>query len=151
MVDLRTTFIGAPEAGLGNVILLSFQLSALLQQDPSFWVAAHLEHAMARHCQRGIAGVTERIDEFIIGVQQAIPAAQLRAGVDPEHAAKTMVNLIYGSYMMSGLVTGNTAHRLAECWRILLPGLVQPALLPSFEKIVSNAIERGRPPGAVGA
>jgi AcrR family transcriptional regulator len=151
MADLRKTFIGAPEAGLGNVILMSFQISAHLQQDPSFWVAAHLEHTMARHCERGIAGVTERIDEFIVGVRQAIPAAQLRAGVDPEHAAKTMVNLIYGSFLMTDLVTGDSASRLAECWRILLPGLVQPALLPSFEKIVSDTLAPGRPPGAVGA
>ena len=62
-----------------------------------------------------------------------------------------MVNLIYGSFLMTDLVTGDAASRLAECWRILLPGLVQPALLPSFEKIVSDTLAPVRPPGAVGA
>lgn len=151
MADLRTTFVGVPESGLGNVILMTFQLSALLQNDPSFWVAAHLEHTMARHCQRGIAGVTERIDEFVAGVRQAIPASQLRAGVDPAQAATTMVNLIYGSYMMTDLLLGDTASRLAECWRILLPGLVPPDLLPQFERIVSDMLARGRQSGVVGA
>lgn len=151
MADLRTTFVGSPESGLGDVILMTFQLSALLQQDPSFWVAAHLEHTMARHCQRGIAGVTKRIDEFVIGVKQAIPAAHLREGVDPEHAAKTMVNLIYGSYLMTDLLMGDTASRLAECWRILLPGLVRSDLLLRFEKVISDAVMCSRQPGVVGA
>lgn len=150
MADLRSTFVGAPESGLENVILMSFQLSALLQQDPAFWVAAHLEHTMARHCQRGITGVTERIDEFIVGLRQAIPPCQLREGVDPEHAAKTMVNLIYGSYMMTDLLPGDTASRLAECWRILLPGLVPSDLLPDFENVVSDTLAWGKQPGVIG-
>ena len=149
MADLRSTYIGAPESGLGNVILMSFQLSALLQKEPAFWAAAHLEHTMARHSQRGIADMTDRIDEFVVAVRQAMPASQLREGVDPEHAAKTTVNLIYGSFMLSGLVEGGTVSRLAECWRILLPGLVPPDLLPHFEKVVSDAVAHGRRPGIV--
>lgn len=142
MTDLRTAFVGRPESGLENVIEMTFQLSSLLGQDRSYWVAAFLEHTIARHTQQGIAGVAERVEVFIVDVAHAIQDCELRDGVDPDSAARTMLTLVYGCLAMTDLVSGGTATRLEECWRILIPGLVPPDSIPHFEKVLARAVAR---------
>lgn len=147
MAQLRTTHVGEAGSGLDNVIEMAFQLSMLLGQDQSYWVAAFLEHTMARHTQEGTADAAQRIGVFIADIAGAIPTSELRAGVTPETAARTMFTVIYGCLVMTDLVAGDIATRVAECWRILLPGLVAPDSLPHYEDILSRTVSRYRQPG----
>lgn len=142
MADLRAVLLEAPESGLENVIEMTFQLTVLLGQDRSYWVAAYLEHTMARHTQQGIQDFAARIGALLIGVTGAIRASPLRKGVIPEEAARTTVNVIYGCLAMTNVLAGDIVTRLAECWRILLPGLVAPDSLAHFEKALANAVAR---------
>ena len=142
MADLRTVLLEAPESGLESVIEMTFQLSVLLVQDRSYWVAAYLEHTMARRTQQGIQDFAARIGVLLIGVTQAIRASPLRDGVIPEEAARATVTVIYGCLAMTNLLTGDSVTRLDECWRILLPGLVAPDSLAHFERALANAVAR---------
>ncbi len=142
MAELRNTYVGAAGSGLESVIDMSFQLSVLLDQDKSFWVAAYLEHTMARHTERGVADVARRIEAFATVMAGAIRASELREGVTPEAAARTMFTVIYGCLVMTDLVKGDIATRFAECWRILLPGLVPAGSLAQFEDVVSRGVTR---------
>lgn len=151
MAGLRTALLEAPDAGLESVIEMSFQLSVLLDQDRSYWVAAYLEHTMARHTRQGIQDFAERVGVLLVVVTQAIRASPLRDGVVPEEAARMAVNVIYGCLAMTNVLSGDTANRLDECWRILLPGLVAPDALAHFEKGLSDTLARSRRPGIVGA
>lgn len=139
MAELRRAYVGAG-SGLENVIAMTFQLSVLLGQDNSYWVAAYLEHTMARHSERGIIEVSRRIETFIAEMAASIPASELREGVTPEAAARIMFTAIYGSLVMTDLVAGDIATRFAECWRILLPGLVARGSLARFEDMLSRTV-----------
>lgn len=140
---LRTAFVGTPGVGLANVIEMTFQLGALLGQNQSYWVAAYLEHTMARHDQRGAVEAAERIEAFASDVARAIRPEELRDGLAAEDAARTMVSVIYGALWMGGLLNGQSpagdvATRLIEAWRVLLPGVVPADRLPEFEGVVGS-------------
>lgn len=147
MAQLRNAYVGAADSGLENVIDMAFQLSVLLGQDQSYRVAAYLEHTMARHSRLGIAQVADRVEVFIAAMAGAIRPSDLREGVTPEVAARTMFAVIYGCLVMTDLVAGDVATRFAECWRVLLPGLVAPELLPHYENVLSRTIACCQPPG----
>ncbi len=142
MASLRDAHVGAAGSGLESVMDMTFQLSVLLEQDQSYRVAAYLEHTMARHTQQGIIDVAARIKVFTDALVRTIPACELRAGVTPEAAARTMFAVIYGCLVMTDLVDGDLPTRLAEGWRILLPGMVAPNLLPHFEDALSSIARR---------
>ncbi len=144
MADLRNDFLASPAAGLEDVIAMTFQLSVLLNQDPSYRAAAYLEHTVARHTQRGIQAVADRVEQFVAATTLAIRDSVLRDDVSPQEAARTMVTLIYGSLAMSGLIPGDISTRLAESWLLLLPGIVAPDSLPHFRRIVSDSVDRYR-------
>ena len=148
MAELRGAYVGATGSGLGKVIDMTFRMSVLLGQDNAYWVAAYLEHTMARHTERGIIDVSQRIEAFITEMAGAIRASELREGVTPDAAARTMFTAIYGSLVMTDLVAGDIATRFAECWRILLPGLVTPGALPHFEDLLSRTVSSYQRPSA---
>ncbi|MCW1957841.1 MAG: TetR/AcrR family transcriptional regulator [Mycobacterium sp.] len=148
MAELRNDFVGTPESGLENVILMAFQLSWLIGQDVAFWTAAYLEQAMARLDKHSSDAVAGRVQLFVDAIAATIQPSELRAGVTPEQAARTMVTVIYGCFTMSDLIKGDTTARVVECWRILLPGLVAPDSLSRFESVLSAAAARYRGPGA---
>lgn len=142
MSGLRTALLGNPESGLDSVIEMTFQLSVLLDQERLFWVAAYLEHTMARHSRQGIAGVTARIELFVVDVARAIQDSDLRDGVTPEKASRTMVSVVYGCLAMTDLMPAVPTARLADSWQIILPGLVTASSLPHFEKVLAGAVAR---------
>ncbi len=61
-----------------------------------------------------------------------------------------MVTVIYGCFTMSDLIKGDTTARVLECWRILLPGLVDPDSLPRLENVLSGAAARFLDSGSEG-
>ena len=135
---LRSAYVGAAGSGLESVISMTFELSALLGQDRSYWVAAYLEHTMARHTAQGMADVSRRIEAFIAAMAESIPVSDLRAGVTPQVAARTMFTAVYGCLAMTDLVADDIATRFAECWRVMLPGLVATDALAHFEDVLSR-------------
>lgn len=153
---LRAAFVGTPASGLANVIEMTFQLGVLLGRNQSYWVAAYLEHTMARHSPKGSQEAAERIEAFVADVAQAVRPAELRDGLAAEDAARTMVSVIYGSLWMGGLLngespSGDVGTRLVDAWKILLPGVVAPEMLPHFEGVLSDTAERYRKAGVLGA
>lgn len=142
MEALRNAYLKSAGSGLESVIDMAFQLGVLLGQDQSYRVAAYLEHSMARHTRHGILDVAARIETFTNALARTISADELRAGVTPEAAARTMFTVIYGCLVMTDLLEGDIATRLAEGWRILLPGLVAPNLLAHFEDALSTIASR---------
>lgn len=138
MTDLRVAYLAEPDSGLENVIGMTYQLSTMLSDDPTYWVAAYLEHTMARHTRQGLADVADRIAVYIGSIASSIKPSELRAGVTPESAARTMFTVVYGCLVMSDLVPGDLPAKVTECWRILLPGLVSPESLPRFEDLVDR-------------
>lgn len=153
---LRAAFVGTPESGLAKVIEMTFQLGTLLGQNRSWWVAAYLEHTMARHSPQGSQDAAERIEAFVADVAGAVRPSELRDGLAAEDAARTMVSVIYGALWMGGLLngespSGDVGTRLVDAWRILLPGVVAPELLPHFEGVLADTAERYRQAGVLGA
>lgn len=150
MALLRSAYAGSSGSGLGNVMDMTFQLSVLLGQDNSYWVAAYLEHTMARHTERGVVEVSRRIETFITAIAAAIRPSELREGVTPDIAARTLFTTVYGSLVMTDLVAGDITTRFADCWRILLPGLVAPDALAHFEAMLSHTV-RGYQQAGIGS
>lgn len=148
---LRTSFLGNPGSGLGNVIEMSFQLGALLGLNQSYWVAAYLEHTMARHFPKGSQEAADRIEAFVADVAGALGQSELRDGLAPADAARTMVSVIYGALWMGGLLNGQSPSgdvptRLVEAWRVILPGVVAPDRLAHFDDVLATAASRHRQP-----
>ncbi len=153
---LRTAFVGTPESGLAKVIEMTFQLSVLLGQNRSYWVAAYLEHTMARHSPKGSQEAAERIEAFVADVAQAVRPAELRGGLAAGDAARTMVSVIYGALWMGGLLngespSGDVGTRLVDAWKILLPGVVATDLLAHFEDVLAGTAACYRQSGVRGA
>ena len=146
MAELRSAYLDGAGSGLHSVIDMSFQLSTLLGQDQSYWVAAYLEHTMARHSQQGIVAVAQRIEVFTTAMAGAVKASELRAGVTPQSAAKTIFTVIYGCLVMTDLVAGDIGTRFAECWQVLLPGLVEPDSLAHFEDVLARTVSSYKQP-----
>lgn len=135
---LRADFVGEPDAGLAKVIEMTFRLGGMLGRNRSWWVAAYLEHTVARHSPHGSQEAAERIEAFVFDVAQAIRPAELRDGLAPQDAARTMVSVVYGALWMGGLLngespSGDVGKRLVEAWRVILPGVVAPGLLTHFD------------------
>ncbi|MGI9125058.1 MAG: TetR family transcriptional regulator [Mycobacterium sp.] len=142
MDALRKAFLDVPGTGLENVIAMTFQLSVRLGEDSSFWVAAYLEHTMARHTEQGLHDVAERVQVFIDAIAETLPPGELREGVTPQAAAVTMFTLVYGCLAMTDLVRGHIANRLYESFRALLPGLAARDSLPHLERVLSEMLTR---------
>lgn len=146
---LRTTFLGAPECGLDRVIEMTFQLGEMLGRNRSWWVAAYLEHTMARHSPQGSEEAAERIEAFVSAVARAIRPTELRAGLTAENAARTMVSVVYGALWMGGLLngespSGDVGTRLVEAWRVILPGVCAPERQAHFDGVVDATAARHR-------
>ena len=86
----------------------------------------------------------EVLEGFVAGTAAALGGGRLREGVDPEEAAKTLVAVVYGCLAMRGLVSDDIRVRLAQCWRMLLPGLLEPGLVAEFDGVV-DALAGGHP------
>ena len=71
----REAYLQVPDSGLENVIEMTFQLGRLLGRNRSYWVAAYLEHTMARHSQQGLQEAAERVEAFAVDVARAIPGS----------------------------------------------------------------------------
>lgn len=138
MGELREAFVGNPNSGLENVIALAFQLSRMVGQETLYWTAAYLEQSMARLNRQSSEAVAARVELFVAGIAATIRPSELRDGVTPEQASKTIVTLIYGCFTMSDLIRGDTTVRVYECWQTLLPGLVPPDALSDFERVLSR-------------
>lgn len=145
MASLRVDFVGSPEAGLDNVIDMTFRLGALLDDQGPYRVAAFLEHTVARHTRQGSQDVGTRVGAFVADLTQAVLASDLRNGVDPGTAAKAIVQTIYGCLAMTDFIDGDITTRLAECWLLLLPGLVAPDRLNHYRDLVEIARSTGVP------
>lgn len=146
---LRTAFLGTPHAGLGKVIEMTFQLGRLLAENRSYWVAAYLEHTMARHSQTGSQDAAERIEAFVADVAAALRPGEIRDGLAVEDAARTMVSVIYGALWMGGLLnradpSGNVGTQLIDTWHVILPGVVAPAQLADVEGVLTATAHRYR-------
>ena len=144
MTNLRTAYLEVPGSGVEKVIDVTYQLSVMLSQDESYWVAAYLEHTMARHSRQGIVAVADRIEMFIASMARAIRPSELRAGISPEAAARTMFTVVYGCLVMTDLVPGDLQTRFAECWKILLPGVVAQESVSYFEDVLQSTVNRYR-------
>ena len=101
---------------------------------------------MARNTEHGMVDVSRRIEAFISAMASAIRASELREGVTPEGAARTMFTVMYGCLVMTDLVEGDIATRFAECWRTLLPGLVAPDSVARFDDVISRSADSCRRP-----
>lgn len=140
---VRESFIGTPGAGLANVIEMTFELGVLLSRNRSYWVAAYLEHTVARHRADGAREAAARLAAFASGVARSVRSAELRDGLAAEDAARAMVDMLYGSLWVGRLLKdeglgGDPATRLAAAWRMILPGIAAPDRLEQFEQFVES-------------
>lgn len=154
-IDLVLSYTRQPNAGLAQVIEMTFELAALFRRDTRVWIAVHLNQAFGHLSKSGRREFGERVDAFTVAVAAALSAPELRADVTPGQVADLAWSLMNGFQLQSDARCDDDAaayDRLEGNWKVMLRALVPEASLPHFDQVLSaTASHYGRQLDARGA
>lgn len=135
----------APEAGLGTLIAMTFELTALFRRDARMWIALHLHQAFGHLGADGRRGFAERVEAFTAEVTAALNAGELRSDVSREQVADLLWRLVNGFQLQSDAQCDDDAvayRRLASNWHVTLRAIVPEADLPHYDRLLADTAQR---------
>lgn len=133
-VEVLDDCLGGPRAGLENVILMSFSLSALMKRDKLVWLANHLNQAFGQLSEVGRRDFKDHAQEFVARVATAVRSEDIRSDVSPEEVGNLVWITIHGCHLLSDAMSDDVIDRLSRSWHALLRAIVAEESLPYFEQ-----------------
>lgn len=137
MRNLVAACLNAPGPGLERVISMSFSLSELIARNTTVAVTVHLDQAVTQFSPAGRLSRSRLLCVFVDAVADAL-RAHLRGGVDARAVAWMVWIILTGCHHLAQTTAGHAADRLAGCWLMLLPALVDNENLPYFKTFVAR-------------
>lgn len=116
--------LAQPGSALENLIRASFVIADLSESDPEVRVGMQLRHGLP---QISAATATSYSEQQMVGVatlREAIAEGDLRAGLDPEAAARTIFAAIVGIHVTSAASRTHPREGLKTMWQFLLEGML---------------------------
>lgn len=133
--------LAQPGSALENLIRASFVIADLSESDPEVRVGMQLRHGLP---QISAATATSYSEQQMVGVatlREAIAEGDLRAGLDPEAAARTIFAAIVGIHVTSAASRTHPREGLKTMWQFLLQGMLAGNSAEYFSQFLAR-IER---------
>lgn len=148
--QILETFLAAPHPALENVILMTFSISALLQQNRTAWISNHLNGGFGQLNQRGRREFKDHAQAFITRVAEVVPATDLRPEMSPREVGNLVWIVLHGCHLLSDALMDDPIERLKNSWAALLPAMVPTESLAHYEQIVGRTAARYREASGAG-
>jgi len=130
--------LGAPDAGLANVIDMTFAITDLLQRDRSVWLANHLNQAFGQLSEDGMEGFRSRAESFITGIAGCVRPGEVRDDITPTEAGDAVWMAVHGCHLLSDALRDDALQRLVASWRLLVRAMVPAGAQPHFHEVVQR-------------
>lgn len=113
-----------------------FAVTAVLATDKEARAAGHLIFALSESNDLGGEVAGEWAAAVAAQTARAIAEGDLREGLDPGRAAKSITGAMFGTWLLSR--PGDSVARLTGMWEMLLPAIVAADSLSYFEQFLGR-------------
>lgn len=123
---------------LENVIIMTFEMMELMNHDNFVRVAVNLDQAFSQLSELGRQGYRSRVNAFTAGIAGAISKTDSREDITAEQIGEMVWIAVHGCHRLSQGEEHRSADRLAQCWLVLLRGIVPPESINYFSQFVER-------------
>ena len=134
---LRDT-LAFPSPMLENLIRASFVVADMMRHDSTVRMGYQLRQALDQVSTAGRSALVQRRDVIVGAVETAIAQGDLANDIDAEEVGHTIWASILGTHLLVAASDDNIFARLAQQWRVILPGIVAPEALPYLKELVAR-------------
>ena len=134
---LRDT-LAFPSPMLENLIRASFVVAETMQHDRTVRMGYQLRQALNQVSTAGQSALAQRRDIIVNAVQTAITQGDLDNEINAEEVGHTIWASILGTHLLAAASDDNIFARLAQQWRVILPGIVTLKSLPYLKEVVGR-------------
>ncbi len=123
-----------------RIIHSSFVIVGLLGTDEVARCSTHLLRAFGEFHSVAASAYSRWLDEITSHAVEAIEDGDLRAELNPEAVAETVLGTMVGVELLSTILTSDAdvSERLARVWEILLPALATDESLSYFQQYLAR-------------
>ncbi|MBS9533522.1 TetR/AcrR family transcriptional regulator [Mycobacterium sp. M1] len=145
---VRTTFSSMCQPSspaLEGMIHGMFAVTEVLTTDKEARAAGHLVFTLAE--SNGLAGevCNKWVGEVAEQAGRAIDEGDLRDDLDKNHVGESIVGAMFGTWLLSQSIGGDSIGRLTSMWGALLPAFVTDDSLPYFRQFLTREALRYQP------
>lgn len=137
-VEVIKRCMETPAAGLENVIVMTYALSALMKRDKSVWIANHLNQAFGQLSEQGRRDFQDHAQEFTDMLADKLKTSDFLDDITPHQVANLVWMTLHGCHLLSDAMQDSVVERLSESWPLILRGVVPPESLPYFQQFVTR-------------
>lgn len=127
-----------PSPMLENLIRVSFVVADMMQHDSAVRMGYQLRQALNQVSTSGQSALVQRREIIVSAVESAIAEGDLDNDIDAEEVGHTIWASILGTHLLAAASDDNIFARLAQQWRVILPGITAPGPLPYFKQFVAR-------------
>lgn len=130
--------------GLRRFIEMTFAVLEVVNENDLQWIGFHLTQAIGHLSPPARDVYLQRVRGFFeLGAHLA--PAELRDDVTQQEAAQLIWMTMIGAQHVSDVLDGRGSaafQRLAMAWRVILPAIARPELVPELEEFVAEVANR---------
>ena len=134
---LRDT-LAFPSPMLENLIRASFVVADMMQHDSTVRMGYQLRQALNQVSTAGHSALVQRRNIIVSAVETAIAQGDLTSDINAEEVGHTIWASILGTHLLAAASDDNVFVRLAQQWRVILPGIVASGSLPYLKALVAR-------------
>jgi AcrR family transcriptional regulator len=146
--------VGKPSApALETMIHGLFLVAHVIATDKVVRTGAQLLRAFGEFNEVAAPTFGRLVEDMIGQARQASAEGDLRAGLEPEVAAETIVGAMLGAQLISDATSGGAdlIDRVERMWSVLLPAIASEASLPYFREFLARESLRHSPTPSIDA
>lgn len=136
--EIVVATLGAPDAGLENVIDMTFAITGLLRKDRSVWLSNHLNQAFGQLSEEGMEGFRSRAESFINGIAGCVRPGEVRDDITPTEVGDAVWMAVHGCHLLSDALRDDALNRLVASWLLLVRAMVPPEAQSRFRDVVQR-------------
>lgn len=130
--------LASPSPMLENLIRATFVVAEMMHHDNVVRMGFQLRQALNQVSTTGQSALVQRREVIVEAVKSAIAEGDLNEDLDAEEVGHTIWASILGTHLLAGASDDDIFARLAQLWRVILPGVGAPGSLPYFRQFVDR-------------
>ncbi len=134
--------ISSVSPALEKLIRLCFTVADAIRQDKLIRAGHLLRQSLNQVSATGPVSYVEQPLMLARLAEMAIAEGDLRSDLDANDFAQAGFAAILGSHLLSGAIGDDVCGRIAQVWRVMMPGIVAPEALGYWRQFVAR-LEQG--------
>lgn len=142
VAEIVDAVLTQPGSALENLIQATFVVADLSHTDPAVRVGLQLRHGLPQITSSTTGAYTEQQTVGIGALRRAVAEGDLRPGVDPDVAGRTIHAAVVGTHITCAAAGTHPRDGLITMWRFLLEGMLAEGSADFFNRLLARIDRR---------